>query len=112
MSLPLHHFTHTHIKEKEKKYFEKIHSKKGMKQYDRFMIFIGIASPLMTIPQILEIWLNKDAGRVSLITWSIYILSAICWLIYGIIHKSKPLIITEIAWIIVESIVLAGIIIY
>jgi uncharacterized protein with PQ loop repeat len=112
MSLPLQHFIHTHIREEEKKAHEALHSKKWMKKLDKVMIYVGIISPIMTIPQVLDVWINKDAGRVSALSWGVYLFIAFFWLAYGIIHKSKPLIITEIAWIIVEFVLVIGIIIY
>jgi uncharacterized protein with PQ loop repeat len=112
MSLPLHHFIHNHIKEEEREIQEALHSKKWIKRFDRAMIFVGMISPIMTIPQVLAIWINKDAGRVSALSWGAYLIIAFFWLIYGIAHKSKPLIITEIAWIIVESVIVIGVFIY
>jgi len=42
----------------------------------------SVILPVMTMPQLLVIWMNQDASNVSLLTWSIYLCSAITWLLY------------------------------
>jgi len=73
---------------------------------------IGIAGPLITIPQALKVWINQDASGLSLISWAGYIVVAVFWIIYGILHKEKPLILTYILWVMVHAAVVAGIIFY
>ena len=80
--------------------------------FDDFMYVIAIVMPLTTIPQIIQIWTNKSAQSVSIITWSAYVFSASCWLVYSIVHKEKVLIINSILWVILELMVVVGIIIY
>ena len=91
---------------------QKTNPSRFAESFNRFMYVIAIIIPLMTIPQIITIWTNKSAQDVSLLTWSAYLFSALCWLIYSIIHKDRPLIINSILWVILETFVIAGIIIY
>ncbi len=102
-----HHYKlhHLHKREKSK-------DKKSVKFLDKFMYIIAIIIPLMTIPQVLLIWINKSAQNISLISWCAFLFSAICWLIYSILHKEKPLIANSILWIILEVFVIVGVIIY
>jgi len=86
--------------------------KKPTSLFDKFMYLIAIVIPLLTIPQIILIWVNKSAQDISLITWGAYLFSAICWLIYSIIHKEKPLIANSILWVLLEALVIVGVIIY
>lgn len=88
------------------------HSRKRMKRFDKMMLFIGLINPIMSIPQALNIWLNKDAGQVSAISWTTYVLVNLFWLFYALIHKSKPLIISTTLWIVIEIIIVIGIAIY
>ncbi len=88
------------------------HKNKFYAVIDNITIIMAIVVPLTTIPQILQIWINKSAGDVSLFTWCAFLVSAITWLFYSIIHKDKPLIINSILWIILESIVIVLIILY
>jgi uncharacterized protein with PQ loop repeat len=73
---------------------------------------MGVISPLMTLPQVLEIWETKSATGTSPLTWGTYFFSSIIWLIYGIVHKEKPIIVSNSFYIIVVFFILAGIVIF
>ena len=79
---------------------------------DNLIYFFAIIIPLMTIPQIWIIWVNKSAQDMSLVTWGAFLVSAFVWLTYSIVHKDKPLIINSVLWVILESLVVIGIIIF
>lgn len=73
---------------------------------------IGVFGPIMTIPQLITIWVEKNASGVSVISWSAYMVVAIFWLIYGIMHKEKPIIVTYILWLVLEILIVIGILLY
>src|SRR3989344_1154667 len=58
----------------------------------------GIAGPLVSLPQVYEIWVNHNAESISVFTWAGYTGLTILWLIYGIVHKQKPIIFAQIVW--------------
>jgi len=102
---------HKHLRERdENKKLTK--DEKWKKFLDKIIYFVGISGPIMTIPQVLKVWVEKDAAGVSLISWSWYLATAFIWLGYGIVHKEKPLIITYILWIIIQAILVVGILLY
>jgi uncharacterized protein with PQ loop repeat len=72
----------------------------------------AIVEPLMTIPQIYQIWSTKQAQGVSLLSWSFYLIAAVIWLFYGIKVKDKAVVIASILWVVVESLVVVGVIVY
>ncbi len=78
----------------------------------KLVLAMAIIEPLMTLPQVYEIWIRKQAEGVSLLTWSFYIFAAIIWLLYGLKIKDRPLIIASTLWIIVELIVVIGLVAY
>ncbi|MBW3020761.1 hypothetical protein KY334_05670 [Candidatus Woesearchaeota archaeon] len=98
----LHH--HYHRSKKKSTKYQKI--------LDKLVYAAGIGGPIMTIPQILKIWAEKTVAGVSLTSWSAYLIMAIIWLMYGIEHKEKPIIVTNALWVVFESLVVVGIIIY
>jgi len=73
------------------------------------VIFVG---PVMTIPQVFEIWVNKNVGGVSVISWLAYAFVSVFWLAYGLIHKEKPIILSSIAWIVLNLLVVAGVLLH
>ena len=79
---------------------------------ERLAYIAGIASPIVTLPQLIQIWTTRDASGVSLITWFSYLVIVIIMTLYGIIHKEKPLIIMYGSLIIVDSLIIIGTIIY
>jgi len=63
----------------------------------------SVIGPFSAIPQVVEIWLGKNATGVSVTSWLLYIVLAIIWLFYGIVHKEKPIIINSVAGAIIYS---------
>ena len=79
---------------------------------NKIVLFIAIVAPLFEIPQLLEIYVNKSAQDVSLITWGFFSLMAIPWFIYGVIHKEKPIMILYALWFLIDTVIVIGILIY
>lgn len=79
---------------------------------DRLIYVVAIAYPLTTIPQISDIFTNKSSGNVSLLTWILYDLFTFIFLWYAVQNKLKPLVIEYCMWIIAQSIVVLGILLY
>lgn len=79
---------------------------------DKLVLVAAVIGPFMTLPQLYKIWFLKLAAGVSALSWSGYLIYAIIWFIYGIIHKEKPIIITYTIWIILEIFVILGTLIY
>lgn len=88
------------------------HKVKNGEWFEKFIYIVGILGPILTIPQALEIFVNKSSQGVSLISWIWYFLASIIFTIYAFKHKLKPLIPTYLAWIIVCLIVVIEILIY
>jgi len=67
---------------------------------------------LMTIPQIVTIWVDHQATGVSVVSWSAYLLSALLWFFHGIQQRDKNIYLPCIGWIILDSAVVIGAIAY
>ena len=104
---------HAHIRKRIYQKHEPFpHPKKFKRFMDKAIFFVGMIGPIMTVPQILKIWIDHLASGVSIVTWSTYIITGAFWLLYGIAHKEKPIILTNIAWIISEFLIVLGLLIY
>ena len=79
---------------------------------DKLVYVAGIGSPIMTFPQLYKIWINKTTEGLSLVTWIAYFITAIIWLSYGVVHKDRPIIITNILWVVMDIAIILGIILY
>lgn len=74
--------------------------------------FFSIIGPIMTFPQVLKIYLEKDVAGLSLITWSSYLLLAIFWLAYGVLIGNRPIVLANVFWIAMHAFIITGILIY
>ena len=79
---------------------------------DKIIFLIGLLGPVFTIPQVTEVWIGKDVAGVSLFSWTSYVVLAFVWLLYGIVHKEKPIIFAYTLWIAVDLLIVIGVIIY
>jgi uncharacterized protein with PQ loop repeat len=73
---------------------------------------MSVFTLLMTIPQVLTIWVGHQAAGVSIFTWSAYLLSAILWFWYGLQKQDKNIYLPCIGWIALDIAVIVGVIIY
>ena len=73
---------------------------------------MSIFTLLMTVPQVLTIWVGRHAAGVSVLSWSAYLLSAILWFWFGIRQRDKNIYWPCVGWIALNSAVIAGAVIY
>ena len=78
----------------------------------RLLGAMSVFTMLMTIPQVLTIWIGQQAAGVSIFTWSAYLVSAILWLWFGIQKSDKNIYLPCIGWILLDTAVIAGVVIY
>ena len=104
---------HAHIRKRIYKKYEPFPHPNKLKRFmDKFIYAVALLGPIVTIPQIMKIWLEKNVSGVSLITWTGFLLAAFFWLCYAILHKEKPIMFSSIILIIVDTCVIVGIIFY
>lgn len=76
------------------------------------MYFVAIAMPLTTVPQLQQLYSTQVATGLSLSTWIMYTAFGVVPLLYAISNNLKPLILTNILWMIVDFMMIYGIIVY
>lgn len=72
-----------------------------------FAIIIG---PLMTLPQLYEIWFKSGEG-VSIVSWLAYTLTSAIWLWHGWKVKDAALIFVQTVWLILSAGIVVGLMI-
>ncbi|HUD44754.1 MAG TPA: SemiSWEET family transporter [Patescibacteria group bacterium] len=80
--------------------------------FDEFIYPVSLIAPIMTIPQLLSIWLQKSTQGISILTWSAYALVSLLWIIYGVIHKEKPIIVSNFLLFILDTSIVIGVLLY
>ena len=80
--------------------------------FSRVLGGMSIFTMLMTIPQVLTIWIAHQAAGVSIVSWSAYLLSAILWFWYGLQKRDKNIYLPCVGWVGLDAAVIIGAIIY
>jgi uncharacterized protein with PQ loop repeat len=78
----------------------------------RILASMSIFTMLMTIPQVLTIWVGHQAAGVSILSWSAYLVSAVLWLWFGIQKRDKNIYLPCVVWITLDIAVIAGVLVY
>jgi uncharacterized protein with PQ loop repeat len=73
---------------------------------------MSIFTLLMTVPQILTIWVSQQAAGVSVLSWSAYLLSAVLWFWFGLQQGDRNIYLPCVGWIVLDSAVIAGALFY
>ncbi len=108
-----HGLHHAHRRKRIAQKKEKFPHPDKLKRFtDRGIYFIGIFGPLMTLPQLVKVFAQQNAGGLSLLTWVAYLFCASFWLAYGFMHREKPIIFTYTLWILLDIAIIVGIFMY
>ena len=79
---------------------------------ERVLRILSVVTMLMTVPQVLIIWVGGNASGVSLVSWASYLLSACLWFVYGMRKQDKTIYVACIGWILLDTAVVIGVIIH
>lgn len=82
------------------------------KVFDRFVLVGAFLGPMATLPQVFQIYQSKDVSGVSALSWGGYFLGSFVWLGYGLLHKEKPIIVSNLLFSIFTFLIVLGTIIY
>lgn len=92
--------------------FKHLTKKQKLTLVDRLMYTASVINPLTALPQVYDIYSKQDATSVSLMTWLGFMAFGLVFLSYGIAHRIKPFIVTQLLWFAVDLAVVAGVLIY
>jgi uncharacterized protein with PQ loop repeat len=104
---------HLHQRKRKHKHLEPFpHSNKYKRLLDNTLLGVAVIGPMMNIPQIFKIYYYQNASSISLFSFSCFAFFNILWLMYGIVHKEKPIIIAYILWLITNIFIITGTVLY
>jgi uncharacterized protein with PQ loop repeat len=86
-------------------------NKKRLTVFDKIIIVAAFVYPLTGIPQIYEVFRGNISG-VSVMAWLGFIIFSVLFLVYGIIHNIKPMVVTNALWVFVDSLVVIGVLVH
>lgn len=102
-----------HLHRRKRRRLEPYPHPDKMKRLVDDLVYITIfAGPLMTVPQLTIIWLEKNASGVSALSWLAYTLISVVWLFYGMVHRDRPIALSSLVWILLSGFVVIGALMY
>ncbi len=72
---------------------------------------LSVFTMLMTVPQVLTIWVERNASGVSLVSWISYLVSACLWFVYGLQKRDKTIYLACVGWVLLDAAIVIGVII-
>lgn len=84
--------------------------KKRLNLLDKVAVVVAFLYPLSGIPQMVEV-MNGNIEGVSLVSWIGFIAFSSFFFIYGLVHRIKPIIITNFLWIVIDAAVVITVIV-
>ncbi len=79
---------------------------------EKFLRVFSVVTMLMTVPQVLTVWVGREAAGVSLLSWSAYLCSACLWFVYGVQKRDKTIYLACIGWILLDAAIVVGAIVH
>jgi uncharacterized protein with PQ loop repeat len=88
------------------------HAARSETLMSRLLGGMSVFTMLMTVPQVLTIWVGHRAAGVSVVSWSAYLLSAVLWFVYGLRKGDKNIYLPCVGWIGLDAAVIVGAVVY
>ncbi|MEK7068704.1 MAG: PQ-loop domain-containing transporter [Patescibacteria group bacterium] len=79
---------------------------------DRAIYAAAVATPLALVPQVVQVYMARDASGLSFPTWGLLFGIGLLWLLYGIVHREAPLIVTHTALMMIHVAIIVAILLY
>ncbi len=79
---------------------------------DKLTFVVGVIGPFTVLPQIYSIYHSHQANGVSLATWLLIFIVTFPWILYGLAHKDKSIIVSFTLWEVVNLSVVIGVLLY
>ena len=78
----------------------------------RLLGAVALVTLVMTLPQIYTIWVDQQVAGISLWSWITYWVGSMVWLVYGIQKRDRIIYLPCAAWLLLDSAVVLGVLIY
>jgi len=79
---------------------------------DYLMYAIAMATPLVLLPQVLQLFADKTAAGLSIETWFLLGCLNFFWILYGLVHREPPIYIGNFLVGILNFTIVYGIFLY
>lgn len=80
--------------------------------FEKVLRGLSVFTMLMTVPQVLTIWIGRDAAGISLVSWVSYLVAACLWFVYGIQKGDKTIYLACVGWVVLDAAIVVGILVH
>lgn len=87
------------------------YKEKSIHILDKIIFPIALVSPIMTVPQVLQVWEKHQTSGLSVTTWIGFTFAAVFWTLYGLTHHEKAISIPSFFVTILDLLIVIGILI-
>jgi uncharacterized protein with PQ loop repeat len=87
-------------------------SPQSVSRLEKVLRGLSVFTMLMTVPQVLTIWVGGNASGVSLVSWISYLIAACLWFVYGIQKQDKTIYLACVGWVLLDAAVVIGVIVH
>lgn len=88
------------------------HPKALVRAFDRLMLIVAVAGPLALVPQVVQTLETKDVSGLSFLTWMLWTLLSVVWVAYGLLHKERPIVISQSLYLVLHAVILGAIFVH
>ncbi len=88
------------------------HQNFWIRSLDKLLLVVAILGPIAALPQVFHLFATKATDGLSLFSWISFTILNVPWIIYGIVHKERPIITAYVLWFLINLSMSIGIIIY
>ncbi len=78
------------------------------KLLDVMVYFVGIVGPGMALPEVYRLWVTGTSSPEFAMIWVMFGLFSPFWIVYGLVHKKTPIVVTYAFWYLVCGALLIG----
>ena len=71
---------------------------------------LAVVTMVMTVPQVIAVWTQPNAGGLALVSWATYLVSSAAWLVYGIRRQDALICLTNAGWVGLDAAIVAGLV--
>jgi len=79
---------------------------------DRVMFLVALLVPIALLPQVIQIYGEKDASGLSIYTWVLLTFGNALWALYGFVHRDKIILLANVLITLLNLSVVIGILKY
>lgn len=78
---------------------------------EKILRSLSVLTMLMTVPQVLAVWVGPDPGGVSLVSWVSYLVAACLWFFYGLQKRDKTIYLACVGWVVLDAAIVIGVVV-